>query len=197
MSLSPCHPDRGQAIFRSKASGRTPSVPSHGNDIREFLREFGIRRITCPSGPARFSSITCNGQSGQLFVQHTMMSHCLGSCPCVRKLRLSNSNSIRTRCHRSWSPCASLRSQETRSAAGHPEAQLCGNRPKQVHHAISLIGAWARPGNRSGAPYIGRSSSISPIVSTRFRHVREWTRSRTRDRTHSGYCDRFGLRLEA
>ena len=47
------------------------------------------------------SSTTCNrfGHSGQLCTQQTITSQPFGSCLCSRKLRLSNSNSIRTSCH--------------------------------------------------------------------------------------------------
>src|SRR5262249_3907212 len=41
----------------------------------------------------------CGGQSGQVCRQHTIRSQPSGGWPCARKLRLSNSNSIRTRCH--------------------------------------------------------------------------------------------------
>src|SRR5262245_47534947 len=45
------------------------------------------------------SSTTSSGHSGQLCSQQTITSQPLGSCPWIRKFRLSYSNSIRTRWH--------------------------------------------------------------------------------------------------
>lgn len=92
----------------TRAGGQRVKVSSIPN--RRFPRAFAAKSFSYfarnSSHPhisllTFFNSITsiCLGHSGQLCIQHTITAHFLGSCPCSRKLRLSNSNSIHTRFH--------------------------------------------------------------------------------------------------
>src|SRR6478672_7194498 len=88
------------------------------------------------------NSITSTGHSGQLCTQHTIKSHPLGRCPCLRKLRLSFSNSIFTSCQR-WSSIFRIASQSGNCSwiSHHHKTQVPGHHAEQVHHSHLVGGA--------------------------------------------------------
>ena len=67
-------------------------------DFLRFLSSSVFQDFAFPK--SLLSSSTSSGHSGQLLIQHTIMSHLSTRCRCFRKLRLKYSNSICTRCNR-------------------------------------------------------------------------------------------------
>src|SRR6185369_15412633 len=124
------------------------------------LSDHGDHALLSPSiNP--FSAITSTGQSGQLCSQHTIKSHSFGSWKCCRKLRLRNSISIRTRCHR---PGATSRNAST-SGYCVPihvtiKPSFSAIAPNRNTTPISFTGAKPSADRRNGSPYTGRSFRI-------------------------------------
>jgi hypothetical protein len=107
------------------------------------------------------SSTTSSGHSGQLCIQHTIMSHPSRSCACLRKLRLSCSNSIFSRRMR---PGATSRRA---SQSGKPvwisvtmNPSFIATAPNKRSTPFSLVGAFNIGAGDSTEPYTGRSSLI-------------------------------------
>src|SRR6476646_7076286 len=108
-----------------------------------------------------FNAITSTGQSGQLCSQHRIKSHSFGSWKCCRKLRLRNSISIRTLCHR---PGATSRNAST-SGYCVPihvtiKPSFSAIAPNRNTTPISFTGAKPSADRRNGSPYTGRSFRI-------------------------------------
>ena len=134
--------------------------------------------MCCGRLSSPLSAITSRlfGHSGQLCVQQTMRSQPCGSCPCNLKFRLSYSNSIRTRSHRSG-PTNRFASQ-----SGNPgfidstkNPILSAMAPKRKITPFSLIGACCITAISSRAPKTGRL--IAPCLrSFRETHRLLWFR---------------------
>src|SRR3954469_11935049 len=156
-------------VVRSRRCRAIPAIllfrpPTSSPCLRASVVGFSDQCDQCSVVNSLLNSTTSSGQSFQLCFQHTITSHLSRRCLCFLKFRLSNSNSILTRCH---TPGATSRMA---MQSGKPACSRCTTNPSR--RAImpntnttpnSLVGSCASSGQGNGAPYTGRSRIIPPL----------------------------------
>src|SRR5262249_33464406 len=90
----------GTQIYGADWDVETGALGGTAGSSRKRATARGPYRVSFSRSTTERSSITSNGHSAQSCAQQTIRSQPAGSWPWSRKLLLTNSNSIRTRCQR-------------------------------------------------------------------------------------------------